>query len=169
MFVFCESYFYVVREIRKNRFSSKIADLDCFASTMLKCRFRFRQRSDDFQRYLSSGHFSLRKMNTKLTPTVLLRSIFLDNFMEKITPFEKCLLKLSDLYIKIESYLWQIWDNHTKAVNLLKWIKDLKLGGPFILDFARLRLAACCQGPPHLHIKNTGSQRRSMQYGSTAV
>ena len=125
---------------------------------MLKCRFRFRQRSDDFQKYLS-----LWKMNTKLTLTVLLRSIFLDNFMEKITPFEKYLLKLSDLYIKIESYLWQIWDNHTKAVNLLKWIKDLKLGGPFILDFARLRLAACCQGPPHLHIKNTGSQRSTSQ------
>ena len=169
--MFCESYFYVVRKVKRNRFSSEIADLNYFATAMLKYRFRFRQRSDDFQRYLSSGHFSLWNMNTKLTPTVLLRSIFLAilrSFFGKLT-HEKCLLKFSDLYIKIQSYLWQIWDNHTKAVNLLKWIKDLKLGGPFILDFARLRLAACCQGPPHLHIKNTGSQRRSMQYGSTAV
>ena len=98
----------------------------------------------------------LLEMNANLT-----KLAFIANFV--LIFHKKYLLKSSDLYIKIESYLWQIWDNHTKAVNLLKWIKDLKLGGPFILDFARLRLAACCQGPPHLHIKNTGSQRSTSQ------
>ena len=108
------------------------------------------------------------KNEPKFDPDCTLMSIFLTilpSFFWKINILNNIFWNLLTFYIKIKSYLWQIWDNHTKAVNLLKWIKESKLGGPFILDFARLRLAACCQGTPHLHIKNTGSQRRSMQYG----
>ena len=57
----------------------KLPNLNCFASTMLKCRLRFRQRSDDFQRYLSSGHFSMKDEH-KIDPYCTFAVNFLDNF-----------------------------------------------------------------------------------------